>query len=147
MLISHANTHVCFLSLCVQIKCIPHNANYISYFEAKHPWINTHLTAAEISRLHTHFYSIKLSYPTNKNMNSSMNNDDLKEGDTMVGTKDMVVAKIHALSSLQQKDVSASTSKPKKVSAVHVWLFWMDVSMLHSDIDTLIVLFNWNQLF
>ena len=53
-------------------------------------------------------------------MNSSMNNDDLKEGDTMVGTKDMVVAKIHALSSLQQKDVSASTSKPKKVSAVHV---------------------------
>ena len=76
-----------------------------------------------------------------------MNNDDLKEGDTMVGTKDMVVAKIHALSSLQQKDVSASTSKPKKVSAVHVWLFWMDVSMLHSDIDTLIVLFNWNQLF
>ena len=53
-------------------------------------------------------------------MNSSMNNDDLKESDTMVGTKDMVVSKIHALSRLQQKDVSASTSKPKKVSAVHV---------------------------
>ena len=30
--------------------------------------------------VHTHFHSIKLSYSTDKNMNSSMNNDDLKEG-------------------------------------------------------------------
>ena len=61
-----------------------------------------------------------MSNSTYKNMNSSMEDDDLKEGDTMVGTKNMVVAKIHALSRLQQKDVSASISKPKKVSAVHV---------------------------
>ena len=66
----------------------------------------------------------------NKNMNSFMDNDDLKEGDTMVGTKNMVVAKIHALSSPQQTHVSASISRPKKVSAVHVCLCCMDVSML-----------------
>ena len=53
-------------------------------------------------------------------MNSSMNSNNLKEGDTMVGTKAMVLSKIHAVSSLQQKDVCAFISRPKKVSAVHV---------------------------
>jgi len=37
--------------------------------------------------------------------------DDLQKGDTLVGTKQMVMAKIHAISGLQQKEASVSQSK------------------------------------
>ena len=53
-------------------------------------------------------------------MNKPISAIDIQKGDTIVGTKKLVVARIHALSRLQLKDASASTSKPKKVSAVHV---------------------------
>ncbi len=40
---------------------------------------------------------------------------DINVGDEIIGTKNMVLAKIHALSQLQQKDVSLSKSCPTKV--------------------------------
>ena len=43
---------------------------------------------------------------------------DIRKGDTVVGTKKMVMAKIHALSRLQQKDASVHKTNYIKVSAV-----------------------------
>ena len=53
-------------------------------------------------------------------MNNRISAIDIQEGDTIVGSKKLVMARIHALSRLQQKDASASTSRPKKVSPVYV---------------------------
>ena len=53
-------------------------------------------------------------------MNKPISAIDIQKGDTIVGTKKLVVARIHALSRLQQKDASARVSRTKKVSAVHV---------------------------
>ena len=46
--------------------------------------------------------------------------DDLQKGDTLVGTKQMVMAKIHAISGLQQKEASVFVSNRTKVSDVQV---------------------------
>ena len=43
---------------------------------------------------------------------------DIQKGDTVVGTKKMVMAKIHALCRLQQKDASVHKTNYIKVSAV-----------------------------
>ena len=53
-------------------------------------------------------------------MNNPSSAIDIQEGDTIVGTKKLVMARIHALSRLQQKDASVRISRPKKVSAVQV---------------------------
>ena len=46
---------------------------------------------------------------------------DINVGDEIIGTKNMVLAKIHALSQLQQKDVSLSKSCPTKVCYYVNW--------------------------
>ena len=47
--------------------------------------------------------------------NETAQTHDINVGDVVIGTKDVVLEKIHALSRLQQKDASASQSKLKKV--------------------------------
>ena len=53
-------------------------------------------------------------------MNKTISAIAIQKGDTIVGTKKLVMARIHALSNLQQKGASASVSRAKKVSDMHV---------------------------
>jgi len=60
--------------------------------------------------------------------------DDLQKGDTLVGTKQMVMAKIHAISRLQQKEASVRHSNRIKVSDVQVDLpVHIYISIIYSD--------------
>ena len=71
-------------------------------------------------------------------MNNPSSAIDIQEGDTIVGTKKMVMARIHALSRLQQKDASVRISRPKKVSAVQVDFAHIYIHIKHhSNIDIL----------
>ena len=72
--------------------------------------------------------------------NATAQTHDINVGDELIVTKDMWVAKIHALSRLQQKDVSATQSCPTKVCHLclleqieNVFMHWQKMS-LHSNI-------------
>jgi len=60
--------------------------------------------------------------------------DDLQKGDTLVGTKQMVMVKIHAISGFQQKEASVSQSNRIKVSDFQVDLpAHIHSSIIYSD--------------
>ena len=89
------------------------NDLYISHLKAKYPRANTAHTP-KVNRLQQHFHHAReLSYN-----NMDPNPIDIQKGDTVVGTKKMAMAKIHALSRLQQKDASVHKTNYIKVSAV-----------------------------
>ena len=69
--------------------------------------------------------------------------DDLQKGHTLVGTKQMVIAKIHAISGLQQKEASVSHSNRTKVSDVQVDL----PAHIHSSIIYSIFCLGHNEVF